>query len=63
VDATVSSMRDISTNDRNNRTISRTLRRYLDPGFAEGFLGHAEIEVWACGEKYSMESYDVHALE
>jgi hypothetical protein len=56
-------MRDVSTNDRNNRTISRTLRRYLDPGFAEGFLGHAEIEVWACGEKYSMESYDVHALE
>jgi hypothetical protein len=33
----VSSMRDVSTNHRNNRTISRTLRRYLDPGFAKGF--------------------------
>lgn len=59
----VSSMRDVSTNHPNNRTISRTLRQYLDPGFAEGFLRHTEIEVWDCSEKYCMESYNVHVLD
>src|SRR5271163_2477094 len=37
-------MRDVSTNHRNNRTINRTLRRYLDPGFVEGFLGHRRFK-------------------
>jgi len=59
----VSSMEDISTNHRNNRMITRTLRPYLDPGFAKGVLGHTEVEVWDCGEKYCMESANVDVLD